>query len=194
MNLRNLLQEKGDSKNIPSRACAVAFAFQGRCPESRTDVCPPRTSRLKCSTTTLPFYPDVGHRATQIKGQTQHRHQIQQQQQKLILQEYHTMVHSGAYLSHYLLRPPPLESLLLLLSSSSSSPSLSPSSSAAATTTTTADKRLLFSSRRRRRCQHRRHTRSIRRPVEGKGRKCKVPQPQLLSSSQDRRWPRLDGC
>lgn len=153
---------------------------------------PPRTSRLKCSTT--PFYPDVGHRATQIKGQTQHRRQSrQQQQQKLILKEYHTMVHSGAYLSHYLLRPPPLESLLLLLSSSSSSPSLSSSSSAAATTTTTADKRLLFSCRRHRRCQHR-HTRSIRRPVEGKGRKCKEPQSQLLSSSQDRRWPRLDGC
>lgn len=135
-----------------------------------------------------PFCPDVGHRATQIKGQTQqHR---RQSQQKLILQEYHTMVHSGAYLSHYLLRPPPLESLLLLLSSSSAA-------AATTITTTTADKRLLFSSRRRRRCQHR-HTRStIRRPVEGKGSRKygKVSQPQLLSSPQERRcWPRLDGC
>lgn len=141
-----------------------------------------------------PFYPDVGHRATQIKGQTQQHRRQSRQQQKLILKEYHTMVHSGAYLSHYLLRPPPLESLLLLLSSSSSAAAATTSTT---NTTTTADRRLLFSSRRRRRCQHR-HTRSIRRPVEGKGtgRKCsKVPQPQLLSSSQERRcWPRLEGC
>lgn len=155
-----------------------------------------------------PFCFDVGHRATQIKGQ-QHRcrrrrRRRQRQQQKVILKEYHTMVHSGAYLSHYLLRPPPLESLLLLLSSSSS-PSLSPSSSAATTTDAVAStsrhsplvgKRLLFSS-----CRHHqhRHTRSIRRPEEEleieleESRKCIiVQQPQLLSSSQDRRWPRLD--
>lgn len=154
-----------------------------------------------------PFCLDVGHRATQIKGQ-QHRcrrrrRRRQRQQQKVILKEYHTMVHSGAYLSHYLLRPPPLESLLLLLSSSSS-PSLSPSSSAATTTDAVAStsrhsplvgKRLLFSS-----CRHHqhRHTRSIRRPEElelelEESRKCIiVQQPQLLSSSQDRRWPRLD--
>lgn len=156
-----------------------------------------------------PFCLDVGHRATQIKGQ-QHRcrrrrRRRQRQQQKVILKEYHTMVHSGAYLSHYLLRPPPLESLLLLLSSSSS-PSLSPSSSAAATTTDAVantsrhsplvGKRLLISS-----CRHHqhRHTRSIRRPEEEleieleESRKCIiVQQPQLLSSSQDRRWPRLD--
>lgn len=142
--------------------------------------------------------PNVG-RKTQIKGQRQsHR----RQRQKLILKEYHTMVHSGAYLSHYLLRPPPLESLLLLLSSSPSS--------AAVTTAKTSHLplvTLLFSAHRnnnnndnssnsrresvaRRRHRHHHHTRSIRRP-EVDSRKTEL---KLLSSSQDHRlccWPRL---